>query len=203
DALLGLLAIAAGHAVMLGVMVMTPIHIDAVVTAGHAGHAGHGGGEAQADVLRLVGIVFSLHVAGMFAFSPLVGYAADRLGRRSVLSAGAVLLVAACLLASSSGDRSAQLSVALLLLGLGWSCTLIAGSTLLTESVPEAVRPSAQGLSDLVMGLGGAVAGALSGVVVSLVGYPALAAGAAVIAVPLLAAAWPRARRAAGATVSG
>ena len=200
QALLALFAIAAGHAVMLGVMVMTPIHIDTVVTAGHAGHAADGG---QAEVLRLVGIVFSLHVAGMFAFSPLVGYAADRFGRRRILFTGAVLLLAACALAGTSGERHVQLSAGLWLLGLGWSCTLIAGSTLLTESVPEAVRPSAQGLSDLTMGLGGAAAGALSGVVVGYAGDPVLTAMAAAIAVPLLIAAWPRRLRAGAATVSG
>jgi MFS family permease len=77
--------------------------------------------------------------------------------------------------------------VGLALLGLGWSGTMVAGSTLLSESVPVEVRPAAQGLSDLVMGLAGASAGALSGFVVQLAGYPVLNLLAAIATVPLIA----------------
>jgi hypothetical protein len=49
------------------------------------------------------------------------------------------------------------------------------------------VRPSAQGLSDLLMGLAGASAGALSGFVMQLAGYPVLTLLAAVAVAPLLA----------------
>ena len=193
NALLGLVAAATGHAVMLAVMVMTPIHIDDVVTTTHAGHAmiDHQSVDHQSQVLRLVGIVLSLHVAGMFAFSPVVGWLADRFGRRSVLFAGALTLILACGLAATSGANPTRLAGGLFLLGLGWSCTMIAGSTLLTESVPPEARPSAQGLSDVVTGLAGATAGAFSGVVVQWASYPALAFGAAMIAVPLLWAAAP------------
>ncbi|MGH3715438.1 MAG: MFS transporter [Micromonosporaceae bacterium] len=178
-AVFGLVAIAAGHAVMLAVMVMTPVHIDESLR--HAQHdVSHGA------VLVVVGVVISLHVAGMYAFSPLTGYAADRFGRRPVILVGAALLLAACALAGTANGDVPRLTVGLVLLGLGWSCTMVAGSTLLTESVPEPVRPSAQGLSDLVMGLGGATAGALAGVVVELAGYSALNVVAAVILVPLL-----------------
>ena len=63
---------------------------------------------------------------------------------------------------------------------------MVAGSTLLTESVPLERRASAQGLSDLIMGLAGASAGALSGVVVSVWSYPVLALVAAIATVPLI-----------------
>jgi len=62
----------------------------------------------------------------------------------------------------------------------------VAGSTLLTESVPLDLRASAQGFSDLIMGLAGASAGALSGVVMSTWGFPVLAMVAALATVPLI-----------------
>jgi predicted MFS family arabinose efflux permease len=68
----------------------------------------------------------------------------------------------------------------------------VGGSTLLSESVPAGVRPSVQGLSDLVMGLAGASAGAVSGLVVDWAGYPTLTAVTAVVTVPLLALALRR-----------
>jgi MFS family permease len=72
-------------------------------------------------------------------------------------------------------------------LGLGWSATMVAGSTLLSESIPVELRASAQGLSDLLMGLAGAMAGAISGVIVAAWGYPTLTLLAALATVPLIA----------------
>lgn len=171
---LGVAAMAVGHLVMVGVMAMTPVHIQA------AGHS-------DADTLRIVGVVLSIHIAGMFAFAPVTGWLTDRFGRRPVILGGVALLLAACAVAGTAGHDSTLLSVGLFLLGLGWSGTMVAGSTLLSESVPGPVRPSAQGLSDLVMGLAGASAGALSGLVVSWSGYSTLAMLAAISAVPLVA----------------
>jgi MFS family permease len=170
---LGVAAVAVGHLVMVGVMSMTPVHI--------------GESHGDADVLRIVGIVLSVHIAGMYALAPVVGWLTDRLGRRPVILGGVALLIAACAVAGTAGHDTPRLSVGLALLGLGWSGTMVAGSTLLSESVPVAVRPAAQGLSDLVMGLAGASAGALSGLVVLLAGYPILNLLAAVATVPLIA----------------
>ncbi|SIN39135.1 MFS transporter [Micromonospora cremea] len=170
---LGIAAVAVGHLVMVAVMSMTPVRL--------------GESHADADVLRLVGIVLSLHIAGMYAFSPLVGWLTDRLGRRAVILGGVGLLLAACAVAGTAGHHTPRLSVGLVLLGLGWSGTMVAGSTLLSESVPADVRPSVQGLSDLTMGLAGAGAAMVSGFVMQMAGYPVLALLAAVATVPLVA----------------
>lgn len=170
---LGVAAVAVGHLVMVGIMAMTPVHI--------------GESHGDADVLRIVGIVLSVHIAGMYALAPVVGWLTDRVGRRPVILGGVTVLIAACAVAGTAGHHTARLSLGLALLGLGWSGTMVAGSTLLSESVPVAVRPAAQGLSDLVMGLAGASAGALSGFVVQVAGYPVLTLLAAVATVPLIA----------------
>lgn len=168
-ATLGLAAVALSHTVMVSVMVMTPVHM-------HAGGA----------ELRVVGLVISVHVAGMYALSPVVGWLADHVGRVPVVLGGQVVLLAALLVAGTAPSRgSLQLGVGLFLLGLGWSCGLVAGSTLLAESVPDAIRPAVQGTADLVMGLCAAAGGALAGVVVALLGYAALAATAALLLVPV------------------
>ncbi len=74
----------------------------------------------------------------------------------------------------------------LLLLGLGWSAGLIAGSTLLAESVAADSRPAVQGTSDLLMNLVGAFGAAVSGVLMALVGFGGLTAVAAVVVLPVL-----------------
>ncbi len=74
-----------------------------------------------------------------------------------------------------------------MLLGLGWSATMVAGSTLLSDAFSGDLRTSAQGVSDLVMGLAGASAGAISGVIVEVWGYPTLTLLAALATAPLVA----------------
>ena len=172
-ALAAMTAIGVAHAVMVSVMVMTPLHMH------------HG----DAD-LSIIGFVISVHVLGMFAFSPLVGWLTDRAGRAAVLAVGGVLLLAAVTLAGRAPEgHSSGLLVGLFLLGVGWSCCLIAGSALLVDSVPFAERPGVQGASDLVMGLFAAAGGALAGLVVATWGYAALNLAAGVLALPVLAAA--------------
>ncbi|MFD1081820.1 MFS transporter, partial [Micromonospora andamanensis] len=170
---LGVAAVAVGHLVMVAVMAMTPVHLREY--------------HALDEVLPVVGLVLSLHIAGMYALAPVVGWLADRFGRRPVILGGIGTLLAACAVAGTAGHHTPRLTLGLILLGLGWSATMVAGSTLLSESVPDAVRPSAQGLSDLLMGLAGALAGALSGFVMQLAGYPVLTLLAAVAVAPLLA----------------
>jgi predicted MFS family arabinose efflux permease len=105
-----------------------------------------------------------------------------------VVLGGVVILLAACVVSGlAPADSVPVLGVGLFLLGLGWSCTLIAGSTLITDDVVTADRPAVQGLSDLVMNVAGAVGGALAGLVVALSSYAVLCAVAA-IPVLLLAA---------------
>ena len=170
-AVLGLSAVAVGHTVMVAVMVMTPVHMY------------HGGA-----TLRVIGLVISGHVAGMYALSPVMGWLVDRTGPVPVVVLGVGVLAGALALAGAApSGPSTGLAVGLVLLGVGWSACLVAGSTLLTEAVPAADHPRVQGASDLVMGLCGAVGGAVSGVVVGTLGFGWLALGAAPLLVGLLA----------------
>ena len=171
---LGVTAVAVGHVVMVAVMAMTPVHIR---------NAGHD----AAHTLTIVGVILSVHVAGMYAFAPIIGWLTDRFGRRPIIVAGIVFLLAACALAGTAEHNEARLAVGLMVLGIGWSSTMVAGSTLLSESISADLRPSAQGLSDVTMGLAGAVAGALSGVVMQGWGFPMLALIAAITAALFLA----------------
>jgi MFS family permease len=170
---LAVVAVATGHLVMVGVMSMTPVHVGA-------------GSHDHEAVLRIVGIVLSAHIAGMYALSPVTGWLTDRLGRRPVILAGAGILAAACAVAGTAGQDTGRLTAGLTLLGLGWSATLVAGSTLLADAVDVAARPAAQGLSDLLMGVAGAASAAVSGGIVALGGYGTLTVVAAVAVVPLV-----------------
>ncbi|MFL5461392.1 MAG: MFS transporter [Gemmatimonadales bacterium] len=170
---LGVSAMAIGHVVMIGVMTMTPVHI-------------RGAGHGAEYTLRIVGLVLSFHIAGMFAFAPVVGWLTDRIGRRPVIFAGIAILLIACAVSGTAGHDPVYLAGGLMLLGLGWSATMVAGSTLLSDAISGEMRASAQGLSDLMMGLAGATAGALSGVVVEAWSYATLTLLAALATAPLI-----------------
>jgi MFS family permease len=161
----GVAALALAHAVMISVMVMTPLHMH------------HGGAS-----LEIIGVVISIHVLGMYALAPVSGWATDRLGRPMVLSLGAgVLFLSLYLSGSSPAGASYRIGVGLFLLGLGWSLCTVAASTLLSESAPGDVRTDVQGAADLVMGLTAAVAGAVAGLVVGTLGFGALTVFAALL----------------------
>jgi MFS family permease len=147
-------ALAMSHATMVAVMAMTPVHL-----------ALHG------VIIPLIGLTISLHTAGMYAFSPIFGWLADRWGRTTVILLGQAILLASLLVNFSAPDSVPAVTVALVLLGLGWSAATVASSALLTESVEPQDRTTVQGFSDTVMSLAGAGGGALAGLVLAAVGY--------------------------------
>lgn len=175
---LALVTVAVSHTTMVSIMVMTPMDL---------GH--HGAG------LELVGLVISGHIAGMFAFSPLMGWLADRLGRLSVIGLAAGLLSVAALLAGTAGPHHGQSAAGLFLLGLGWSAGMVSGSALLTDSVPQPARAAVQGLSDLTMNTAAGVGGAAAGLVMAQASYGWLNAIGACLLLPMAALALFTARR--------
>ncbi len=170
-----------GQAVMVGVMTLAPLHME-------------GGGQE----FRVIGWVISLHIVGMYAFSPVVGWLVDKLGPHPMIGLGGVVLfVGAELAAHTQAEHSTGMFAGLLLIGLGWSFGLISGSALLTGSFPVSERVEVQGGADFMMTTGGAVAGLLSGAVVEALGFQSFSHYAGLAALLLLAAAagtWVTAR---------
>lgn len=170
-------AIAGAHGVMVSVMAMTPVHLL---------HEG--------ATLTIIGLTISLHVAGMYALSPVFGLIADRVGRIQTVLVGQVLLAAALLTAAVGQLSMPAVTVALVLLGLGWSASTVAGAALLTEASAEQLRTRRQGRSDLTMNLVGALGAILAGILLGWIGYGGLALCAMTI-VAAVAALSPLGRR--------
>jgi MFS family permease len=183
-ALLALAAVVGAHGVMVGVMSMTPLHLQELVTG--PGHAGH---PATGDVLVIIGFTISLHIAGMFALSPVMGWLTDKAGRAETIMIGFAVMIAAVAVAGFGQGSTVAVAVGLVLLGLGWSASTISGSTLLAESVVQEAQVVVQGVSDMLMGIAGAMGGALSGLVLSQAGYLGLNMAGAVVGAAVLAAA--------------
>ena len=96
--------------------------------------------------------------------------------------------MAALLTASFGQESTTAVTVGLVLLGLGWSASTVAGSALLTEASSEKMRTRRQGFSDFVMSIVAACGAILAGVVLGGIGYGGLAltVGIAVVAVSAL-----------------
>ena len=170
---LALLAMLVGQMVMVTVMTATPLHM----TSGDQDYA-------------VIGQVISLHIVGMYAFSPIVGWLVDRMGTHTIITLGGLILfVGAELAGHTDPAHSAGLFSGLTLIGIGWSCGLIAGSALLTNSFPVQQRVEVQGGADFVMITGGAVGGLSSGGLVELLGFQSLSHYSGIAALVLVAAA--------------
>jgi MFS family permease len=156
--------------VMVALMTMTPVHMR---------DHGHGLGAA--------GLVISLHIAAMFLPSPLTGVLVDRVGRRPLIAAAGLTLLAAGLVAATAPpDSVALLAFALVLLGLGWNLGLVAGTALLTDAVPLEHRARTQGTVDLGVALAGATGGIGSGFMVAATGFAALGLAGGLVALALV-----------------
>ncbi len=157
----GIAVIGFGHATMVAVMAMTPVHL-----------VHHGATVAESS------FVISLHVAGMYAFSPVFGAASDRFGRIPVMIVGQAILFASLVLTAGFSENQTLVTVGLFLLGLGWSANTVAGATFIAESAPAEFRTAIQGRSDMMMSASGAFAGLLAGPGLALVGYSGLSVAA-------------------------
>jgi MFS family permease len=170
-ALAGLTAMVGAQLVMVAMMTMTPVHM---LSHGHD--------------LGVIGFVISAHLAGMFFFAPVGGVLCDRYGSTTTVQLGAVTLIAAGVSGALAPASSAPwLTLSLFLLGLGWSLSLVGGSTLLTQAVPLERRAAAQGNADLAVGMAGASGGLGSGLVLAASGFVAIALLTAAVSVALLA----------------
>ncbi|WP_086830562.1 MFS transporter [Streptomyces sp. NRRL B-24572] len=167
---LALVTVAGSHTAMVSIMSMTPVALT------------HHGADIQ-----LIGLVISGHIAGMYAFSPVMGWLSDRLGRLSVIGLAVGLIGTAALVAGTAGPSHGRTALGLFLLGLGWSAGLVSGSALLTDSVPQAARAAVQGLSDFVMNTAAGLGGLVAGLIVSQAGYGPLNAIAACLLLPMAA----------------
>jgi MFS family permease len=168
-ALTAVIAMILGQVVMVGIM---------VITSRHMNHHQHG--------LVDISHVIQSHTFGMYAFSVVSGYLADKWGRGQVILSGAAMLLLACILAPISPDVI-PLAVALFFLGLGWSFCFVGGSTLLADQLSPAERSRTQGFSDLLVGLASAAASLFSGFIFAATNYTIISIAAGGLAlIPLV-----------------
>ncbi|WP_435925753.1 MFS transporter [Paenibacillus sp. DYY-L-2] len=168
--LLGATVMVLTQIVMIAIMTMTPVHMQ---------HHGHGLGK--------VGLVIGIHVAAMYLPSLITGVLVDRFGYSFMsYASGFTLLMSGLVAAFGPGDSMGVLILALTLLGLGWNFGLISGTAAIVDAAPPQVRAKTQGTVDVLIALGGASGGALSGMVVAHSSYTVLSLAGAFLSLLLI-----------------
>jgi predicted MFS family arabinose efflux permease len=144
---LGIAAMLIGQTVMVVLMVLTPLHMD------HLHHP-----------RSAISMVIAAHTLGMFGLSAITGYLVDRFGRIRMIVLGALILIAAALIAPVATSEY-SLALSMFLLGLGWNFCYVGGSSLLSDALKGQERARVQGINDAlvfsVAGLGSLSAGPL------------------------------------------
>lgn len=162
-------ALSIANLVMVGVMTMAPLHMVAM---------GEGFG--------VIGSVISMHIAAMFAPSPLSGRLTDRVGTRAATTFGGVLIATAATAAALGAQSTPALAVAMVLLGAGWNLTVVAASTRLTARTQPAERPRLEAFGEVGMGIAAATGSVGSGLLLAADGYAAVALAGAVAAAAIV-----------------
>ena len=163
-----MIAILSAQVVMVSIMTMTPVHI------------AHQGGS-----ISIIGITISLHIAGMYALAPLVGFIVDRYGHRPSIGAGLLIFLASASIGASRPSDTGWIMVSLFLLGVGWSFVNVAGSALFSRVVSAETRASSQGGVDALANLCGAVAAFAAGPLLAASSFPVLSVLATAVLLPL------------------
>lgn len=154
----GAMVLVLSHAVMVGIMTMTPIQMQ-----------NHGAG------LTAVGLVIGLHIAAMYLPSLGTGILVDKIGRPFMVIASGVTLAAAGIMAAfAPGSSMFWLAFALILLGIGWNFGLISGTAIIIDSTDMKTRAKTQGSVDVWVALSGTIGGLLSGIIVAYSSYAVL-----------------------------
>lgn len=158
-----------GQLTLIWVVVITPVHM-------------HGHQQDMADISWVI----MANALGRFGLSFLVGWLVDCLGCVKMITAGGVILIVSCLLAALSMEVF-WLMLALFLLGLGWNCCFVAGSTLLADVLRPYEKGKIQGLADAVINVASGVGSLGAGFIFAAIGYTSMNwVGLIIALIPLL-----------------
>ena len=156
-AITAVMAMVLGQVVMVGIMVITSLHMEDHM-------------HTRADIYSVI----SGHTFGMFAPSLFSGWLLDKWGRGRMILIGSATLLLACIAAPLSPDV-VPLGIALFLLGVGWNFCFVGGSTLLSDQLSPVERSRTQGTSDMLVGLASAFISLSSGFIFAATGYTMMA----------------------------
>lgn len=136
--------------------------------------------------LASISVSVSIHVIGMYGFMVPLGWASDRVGRRPVLLAGAIIAGAGSIMVPASPEYWV-ITTGTFLVGLGWSAVYVAATALIADTTSPEQRGSAVGVNDTFSYIPGIVLPLAAGPLVAVAGFGATGLlGMALMVPPIL-----------------
>lgn len=120
--------------------------------------------------LEVTAGVIRSHVLAMYVPSLISGFLIERIGTVKMMGAGALALIAACVV-GLQGHEVIHYWYTLVLLGIGWNFLYIGGTTMLTYTYRSQERFTAQGVNELCVFGTSAAASLLAGTVIHFYGW--------------------------------
>ncbi|WP_244652334.1 MFS transporter [Pseudomonas sp. CFBP 8771] len=135
---------------------------------------------------QLIGVAIQWHVFAMFAPSFITGYLIARMGVNRLVLLGLVLLSTSAMI-NLFYLSQASILIALVVLGVGWNFTYVAGGAMLAlrlEGKKEAIK--VQGINDLIIAIMATAGAFLPGMLLVSVGWSGTNAGVAILTLALI-----------------
>lgn len=145
------LAVGISHGVMLGLMSMTPITLQ----------------KSHHD-LADIGLVMSVHLFAMYGLAPFIGWWVSRWCPWKVSQLGLVVSFTSCLLTIFGWNIYFVVVISLFFLGLGWSMTMVAGTSLQVQQIAREFQTK----GDMILNLFGTIFIAVSGFALTIFTVP-------------------------------
>ncbi|NVN99496.1 MAG: MFS transporter [Geobacteraceae bacterium] len=167
--ILAVTAITCAHLAMFLIMTVTPVFMN----------------QCHHSITSITWVIVA-HMFGMYGLSFFVGWLVDRFGSKKMIIAGSIMLVAACLM-TPMNSSFAWLMLVLFLVGLGWNCCFVAGSSMLSEMLQPVERGRIQGFVDTLINTAAGVGSLGSGFLYAFLGFNAMVVATLIVsAIPCL-----------------
>lgn len=154
--ILAVTAITCGHLAMFLIMTVTPVFMN----------------QCHHSITSITWVIVA-HMFGMYGLSFFVGWLVDRFGSKNMIKAGSLMLVASCLM-TPLNSGFAWLVFVLFLVGLGWNCCFVAGSSMLSEMLQPVERGRTQGFVDTLINFAAGAGSLGSGFLYAAMGFNAM-----------------------------
>lgn len=155
--MLAMASLVIGQFVMVWLMVIMAVHM-----------------KKNAHELAAITLVIAFHNAGMYAFSWAVGWVVERIGHVTTILIGTFILALSAIMSPLSAAFP-NLAWSMFLVGLGWSFTYVAGSSLLSDALSPDERSQIQGASESFLSIAGGLGSLGTGVIYAIGGMPFVA----------------------------
>lgn len=139
----------------------------------------------QGYTLTLISLAVTIHVVGMFGLSLFFGRLADMIGRKRIMLIALIVSALSTVIMPLASDYLV-FTFSLFLVGVGWSASTIAATTVVSDVTYPSERGRVVGLNDIAMNIATLSFPILGGLLMDRLGFASIGfAGLVAVTIPL------------------